>query len=165
MVPHLRLAPASAPLGADSHDGHLIRVVLADDHGLMLRTLRQLLDGDAGLRVVAEATDQAQAIGLTRHRRPHVLVLDLRLRGGSSLELIAALREQVPETRVVVTTMERGPAFARLAFAAGAAGFVVKDRADRELVEAVRTAAGGGRYAGPHAGGLVCGSHERVESV
>jgi DNA-binding NarL/FixJ family response regulator len=148
MVQHLRLAPASARGDAGS-DGRPVLVVLADDHQLMRHSLRKLLDGDVGVRVIAEATDQAQAIRLVQDRRPHVLVLDLRLRGGSSLETVAALREQAPDTRVVVTTMEGSPAFAQRAFEAGAAGFVAKDLADSELLDAVRTAAGGGRYAGP----------------
>lgn len=155
MVPRLRLAPASALPGADDRDGRPIRVVLADDHELMRRSLRQLLDGDAGLRVVAEASDQAQAIRITHDWRPHVLVLDLRLQGGSSLQTVAALREQAPDTRVVVTTMEVSPAFAQRAFEVGAVGFVAKDLADSELVDAVRTAAGGGRYAGPRAAHLL----------
>jgi len=148
MVTYLRLAPAATRTEALS-DAPSIRVVLADDHELMRHSLRQLLDGDAGVQVVAEASDQAQAIKLSHDRRPHVLVLDLRLQGGSSLETLAVLRGQAPDTRVVITTMEISPAFAQRAFEVGAAGFVAKDLADSELIDAVRTVAGGGRYAGP----------------
>lgn len=121
----------------------------------MRRSLRGLLDGAADVRVVGEAGDQAEAIRLVREHGPSVLVLDLRLRGGSSVETIARLREHTPgapgapRTRIVVTTMECSPAFAHRAFQAGASGFVIKDLADVELVEAVRSAARGERYAGP----------------
>lgn len=149
MFSHLRPVPEARD-SAPSRESRLIRVVLADDHKLMRRSLRQLLDGAPDVQVVAEVEDQDGAIGLVRDLRPHVLVLDLRLPGGrSSVETITILRASVPATRVVVVTMESSPAFARHAFAVGAVGFVAKDLADVELVEAVRTAADGGRYAGP----------------
>ena len=77
---------------------------------------------------------------------PHVLVLDLRLPNGSSIEMIRQLRKQFPDTAVVVLTMEDSPLFARAAIDAGAIGFVLKDRADTELVSAVRLASRGDEY-------------------
>lgn len=147
MVNYLRLAPAIEQ--ARSRRRTPIRVVLGEDHALMSRSLRQLLDIEDDVCVIAEAADQDSAVRLVLDHRPCVLVLDLRLPGGSSLETVRRLRVSAPETRIVVMTMEASPAFARGAFAAGAAGFVAKELADNELVEAVRTAADGGRYAGP----------------
>lgn len=149
MDPHLRLASASACDGTRSRSPRSIRVVLADDHELMRGSLRQLLDGADDMHVIAEAGDQDAAVSAVRDHRPHVLVLDLRLPGGSSMETVLALHDSAPETRIIVMTMESSPAYAQRAFAAGAAGFVAKDLADDELVTAVRTAADGGRYAGP----------------
>jgi two-component system response regulator NreC len=81
-----------------------------------------------------------------------VLILDLNMPGGSGLELIPRLREEAPETRIVVLTMQRDPAFARQALSAGAVGYVLKDAADGELVLAVRLAANGETYLNPQLG-------------
>ncbi|MCW3018258.1 MAG: two component transcriptional regulator, LuxR family [Solirubrobacterales bacterium] len=139
MAAHLHLAERSDddPVVTDEP----IRVVLADDHALVRRSLRMLLDGEDGVEVIAEAADIA---GVTRdvlRRQPHVLVLDLNMPGGSSIEAISRLRERAPDTKIVVMTMEENPVFAQRAFAAGALGFVAKDLADGELAQAVRAAA------------------------
>ena len=150
MATHLRLASASSTRqdGPSPSRAEPIRVILADDHELMRLSLRRLLEGEADIRVIGEATELSCAVRLTRERRPCVLLLDLRLPGGSSIETIADLRKSIPSTQIVVMTMEANPAFAHCAFTAGAAGYVSKDLADDELLEAVRTAAVGGRYAG-----------------
>ena len=93
----------------------------------MRRSLRLLLDGEEGIEVIAEADDLA---AVTRHvhaHEPHVLVLDLSMPDGSSIEAISRLRERAPDTQIVVMTMEDNPVFAQRAFAAGALGFVAKD--------------------------------------
>ncbi len=142
--------------GRVSRRGHprgSILVVLADDHAAMRRNLKALLDGEQDIKVVAEAGDLAAAARQVREHVPHVLVLDLRLRdesaeglGGSGLELTALVRSQMPSTQVVVVTMQENEAFVNKAAAAGAVGFVRKDLAETELVDAVRAAARGERY-------------------
>lgn len=127
-----------------------IRVVLADDHALVRRSLRLLLDGEDGLAVVAEAGDLSSVLRHVHGHVPNVLVLDLQMPGGSSIEAIRRLREQVPGTEIVVLTMEQSPAFAQRAIDAGAVGFVLKDRADTELPAAVRRAVRGEEYVSPH---------------
>jgi two-component system response regulator NreC len=87
-----------------------------------------------------------------RGHHPDVLLLDLNMPGGSGLDLIPRLLEQAPETRIVVLTMQRDPAFARHALRAGAVGYVLKDAADGELVLAVRLAARGQTYLNPQLG-------------
>jgi two-component system response regulator NreC len=89
---------------------------------------------------------------LARAHRPSVLVLDLNMPGGSSLDAIPRLGEQAPETAVVVLTMQDDPAFARRALQAGARGFVLKEAADEELLEAIRLAAAGDTYLNPRLG-------------
>ncbi len=150
MTAHLYLA--RAPGGAECPDRATapIRVVLADDHALVRRSLRLLLDGDDDVDVVAEACDIASVVRHVHGHAPHVLVLDLEMPGGSSIEAIRRLREQVPETEIVVLTMEQSPAFAQRALDTGAVGFVMKDRADTELPEAVRRAVRGEEYVSPH---------------
>lgn len=126
-----------------------IRLVLADDHAIVRRTLRLLLDGEQDLDVIAEAVDLPAVMRHVSRDAPHVLVLDLRLPNGSSIEMIRQLRRRFPQTQVVVLTMEDSPLFAQHAIDAGAIGFVLKDRADTELVAAVRLASRGEEYVSP----------------
>ncbi|HET8952972.1 MAG TPA: response regulator transcription factor [Solirubrobacteraceae bacterium] len=130
----------------------LIRVVIADDHAVVRSGLRLLLDSQDGLEVVAEAGDVPTALQVIRAHRPTVAVLDLNMPGGSSLEAIPALRESTPETAIVVLTMQDDPAFAREALQGGALGFVLKEAADEELLEAVKLAARGETYLNPRLG-------------
>jgi two-component system, NarL family, response regulator NreC len=120
-----------------------IRVVVADKHPAMRRSLRLLLDGEPDMQVVAEAADLATVVAQVHRHRPPVLVLDLGIDNGSSIEAIGRLRREVPRSEIVVLTMEESPVFERRAINAGAIGFVIKDRAGGELSEAVRSAARG----------------------
>jgi two-component system response regulator NreC len=151
MSAHLHLAPSPSETDPNPPVPAPVDVVLADDHALMRRSLRLVLDGEEGVRVIAEAEDMAAAVRHVHDDKPHVLVLDLRMPGGSIVETIGRLRERAPDTQVVVLTMDDNPAFAQRALAAGALGFVLKDRADNELAQAVRAAARGEEYVTPHA--------------
>jgi two-component system response regulator NreC len=129
-----------------------ITVVLADDHAVVRKGLRLLLDSEPGMRVVAEAGTVQDAIRMARAHRPAVLVLDLNMPGGSSLEAIPVLGDDVPQTAIVVLTMQNDPSFARQALQAGALGFVLKEAADDELLGAIRLAAEGETYLNPRLG-------------
>jgi two-component system, NarL family, response regulator NreC len=146
---HLRLATAPISTSAAAADAATIRVVLADDHALMRRTLCLLLDGEDDIEVVGESADLRSLVPRVDGYRPHVLVLDLGMPDGSSSETIRQLRERAPETQIVIVTMEENPVFAQRALVAGALGFVLKDRADEELAEAIRLAARGEQYLSP----------------
>ena len=126
-----------------------VRVVLADDHPLMRNSLRQLLDHEQDVEVIAEADDLESVLRRVREYRPHVLVLDLTLSRGSASEAIGQLRDRAPATEIVVLTMEDDPVFVQRAFIAGAVGFVLKDLADSELPQAIRAAARGEEYISP----------------
>ena len=95
-----------------------IRVVIADDHSVVLRGLRQILDVDGEFEVVAEARDLDSARRYVRGHRPDVLVLDLNMPGGSSLDGIPEIRAESPDTQIVVLTMQDEPAYARRALSA-----------------------------------------------
>ncbi len=123
-----------------------VTVVLADDHPLARRSLRRLLEGSEDIAVVAEAADLALTAQHLVAHNPDVLVLDLNMPDGSSLDLIRDLTEQMPRTQVVVVSVEDTLGFAHRALAIGAAGYVLKERADSELADAVRAAAHGVRY-------------------
>lgn len=118
----------------------------------MRRNLKLLLDAEQDMEVIAEADDLATAMRQVRAHRPGVLVLDLRLPEGSTIEAIGRLREGSPQTAVVVVTMLHSRPVAAEAFDAGALGFVLKDTADAELAEAVRRAACGERFSSPRLG-------------
>jgi two-component system response regulator NreC len=131
----------------------MTRIVLADDHAVVRSGLRLLLDRAEGFEVVAEAGDADAAVRSTLGHKPDVLVLDLNMPGElTSLEAIPRISEVSPNTRVVVLTMQEDPEFARRALRAGAAGYVLKEAADDELVEAVRRAAAGETYLTPRLG-------------
>jgi two-component system, NarL family, response regulator NreC len=132
-----------------------IRIVLADDHGVVRSGLRLLLDSETDFEVVAEASNVEDARRYVHGHRPRVLVLDLNMPGGSSLEAIPVIREESPDTHIVVLTMQNEPAFAREALGAGALGYVLKEAADEELVEAVRRAAAGESYLNPRLGARI----------
>ena len=126
-----------------------IQLVVADDHHVVRRALRLWLESENDVEVIAEAGDVPTAIRHVKRHLPHVLLLDLRMPNGSSIEAIRRLREEVPETQIVVATMEESPLFARQALDAGAIGYVLKDNADTELQTAVRSAARGETYVSP----------------
>jgi two-component system, NarL family, response regulator NreC len=132
-----------------------IRVVIADDHAVVRRGLRQVLDAEEGFEVVAEASDLDWARRYVLGHHPDVLVLDLNLPGGLSLGAISALRASFPNTQIVVLTMEDEPRYACEALSSGALGYVLKEAADSELVEAVRRAAAGDTYLNPRLGARV----------
>ena len=103
-----------------------IRVLLADDHPGMLASLRWLLDRELDVDVVGEECDLHSLTDDVLEQHPDVLVLDLSLPGGSSLETIGRLREQAPQTEVVVLTMQDNPAIAQRALSVGASGYVTQ---------------------------------------
>jgi two-component system response regulator NreC len=132
-----------------------IRIVIADDHAIVRRGLRQLLDSEEGFEVVAEAQDVDSTRRYLRGHHPEVLVLDLNMPGESSLEAVPKLRAEFPETQIVVLTMNNEPAYARTALRSGVLGYVLKESADAELIEAVRAAVAGERYLNPRLGAKV----------
>ena len=129
-----------------------ISIVLADDHTVVRRALRVLLEEEPGFEVVAEAEDAEGAIRYLRGHKPDVLILDLNMPGRPSLEAIPEMREASPGTKIVVLTMQKEPAFARQALQLGVLGYVLKEAADDELVQAVRSAAAGNTYLQPALG-------------
>lgn len=127
-------------------------IVLADDHTVVRNALRLLLDAESDFEVVAEAGDADTAVRYVRGHKPTVLILDLNMPGRFSLDAVADIHTASPETEIVVLTMQSEPAFARRALQAGVRGYVLKEAADAELVQAVRSAAAGDTYLQPALG-------------
>jgi two-component system response regulator NreC len=136
--------------GGGSEDA--ITIVIADDHQIVRAGLRMLLDAEEDMRVLAEASDLPSAERRVVAHEPRVLLLDLHMPGEPSLPAIPRIRERCPATAIVVLTMQGDPAFAREALQAGALGYVLKESAGAELVQAVRLAASGRTYLAPELG-------------
>lgn len=120
--------------------------MLADDHAVLRGGLRLLLEAEPGLEVVAEAGDAAGARHCVRRHHPDVLVLDVNMPGGSVLELIPALRGEAPGTQIVMLTMQSDLPLVERTRRGGALGYVLKEQAAGDLVEAIRRAAAGEAY-------------------
>lgn len=122
------------------------KILIADDHTVMRAGLRLLLEQQSDMQVVGECGSHSDVLDwLASHPGvADVVTLDLTMPGGSPAALIEDIVRGSPKTRVVVLTMHDDPSYARMAFAAGASGYVVKSAADVELVSAIRMAASGG---------------------
>ena len=137
-------------------DDGLITIVLADDHAVVRSGLRMVLERAGGFEVVSEAGDADSALRTVLGHKPRILVLDLNMPGElTSLDAIPRVQEVPPTPRVVVLTWLVDPAVARRARRAGAAGYVLKEAADDELVDAVRRVAEGGTYLNPRLGAIL----------
>jgi two-component system response regulator NreC len=132
----------------------VITVLLCDGHPLVRGGLRMILE-DAAFEVVGEAASADEAAGLAPALRPQVVVMDVEPPGATSVAAIRKILQGCPETAVLVVTAEDGVGVLRAAFLAGATGYVVKAATPSELVDAVQTLAGGGRYVHPTAGAAV----------
>jgi two-component system response regulator NreC len=130
-----------------------VTIVVADDHAVVRAGLRALLERAGEFAVLSEVGDAEAAVRSVLGHKPDVLVLDLNMPGElSSLEAIPKVAAASPNTRVVVLTMHDDPQTARRALRAGAAGYVLKDAGDDELVAAIRQVASGGTYLNPSIG-------------
>ncbi|ESP97183.1 Two-component system response regulator [Streptomyces sp. GBA 94-10 4N24] len=127
----------SGVMGAEG-PGKSVRVLLAEDQGMMRGALALLLGMEPDLEVVAQVGSGDEVLSAAREQRPDVALLDIEMPGLSGLEAAALLRDQVPGCRVLMVTTFGRPGYLRRAMDAGAAGFVVKDGPVDELAEAVR---------------------------
>ncbi|MEW2163811.1 response regulator transcription factor [Streptomyces sp. NPDC007084] len=122
----------------DHRPAKSIRVLLAEDQGMMRGALALLLGMEADIEVVAQLSAGDEIVDTALVSRPDVALLDIELPGMSGLDAAAALREQVPDCRVLILTTFGRPGYLRRAMEAGAAGFLVKDGPVEELAQAVR---------------------------
>jgi two-component system response regulator NreC len=132
-----------------------IRVLIVDDHPVVRSGLRRVLESVADIEVVGEAEDAKQAVFETRAQKPDVILMDVVMPGASGIEAIPDVLHDAPDAKVLILSMQDDPNYVRQAFAAGAAGYVLKEAADTDLVAAVREVATGGRYVHPTLGALI----------
>ncbi len=129
-----------------------IRVLIVDDHAVVRSGLRRVLDAEPDIEAVAEAADADRAVFEAIEHKPDVVLLDVTMPGKSGIEGIPALLQAAPETKVLMLSMQDDPHYLREAFEAGARGYVLKEAADTEVVDAVRAVAAGERYVHPALG-------------
>ena len=120
-----------------------ITVLLVDDHALVRRGFRLMLEDDPEITIVAEAGDGADAVKLARELRPRVVVMDCALPGMSGMDATKQIRQQWPDIAVLMLTMHSEDTWVRLALEAGANGYILKSAVDLDLIEAVRKVAEG----------------------
>ena len=123
-----------------------------DDHAVVRSGLRMLIDAEDGLETVAEAGNTRDAIFEVRKHKPDIVLMDVVLPDRSGIEATPDVLKEAPDARVLVLSMEDDPSYVREAFAAGAYGYVLKEAADSELVEALKQVAAGERYVHPALG-------------
>jgi two-component system response regulator NreC len=126
-----------------------IRVLVVDDHAVVRTGLRRVLDAEPDIETVGEAPNAERAVFEAMAHKPDVVLMDVVMPGKSGIEIIPTLQQNAPQAKVLVLSMQDDPRYLREAFAAGASGYVLKEAADTEVVDAVRAVAAGERYVHP----------------
>jgi len=129
-----------------------IRVVIVDDHAVVRSGLKRILEAEPDIEVVADAGTVREAIFELRVTEPDVILLDVVMPVKSGIEGAQELLKEAPQAKLLFLSMQDDPSYVREAFAAGASGYVLKEAADAEVVQAVREVASGGRYVHPALG-------------
>lgn len=128
---------------------NMIRIVIADDHAIVREGLKRIVLAAPGLEVAGEAGDGAQVMQLVRNLEFELLTLDLSMPGRSGIELIKLVRAERPKLRILVLSMHQEMQYAVRAIKAGANGYLTKESAPDQLVQAIRRIAGGGAFVTP----------------
>jgi len=140
------------------------RIFLADDHETVREGLKLLLNAQADMEVVGEAGDGAAAVERVGHLKPDIIVLDVSMPGMNGLKAAEALRQCSPEVKVLTLTRHSDDGYLHQLLRAGAAGYVLKQSRPEELLHAIRSVVGGGRYLDPAVAGKVMSGYRRRHS-
>jgi DNA-binding NarL/FixJ family response regulator len=126
-----------------------IRILLADDHGLVRKGLRLLVESQEGMEVVAEASDGREAVRLAAEWLPDIAILDIAMPNLNGIEATAQIVKSGADVRVVILSMHSDESYVVRALDAGARGYLLKDSAEDDLVQAIHTVAEGRPYFSP----------------
>jgi two-component system response regulator NreC len=129
-----------------------IRVLVVDDHAVVRAGLRRVLDAEHDIETVGEAPNAERAVFEMLETKPDVVLMDVVMPGKSGIEGLPALLQAAPGMRVLMLSMQDDPRYVREAFEAGASGYVLKEAADTDVVDAVRAVAAGEQYVHPALG-------------
>jgi DNA-binding NarL/FixJ family response regulator len=132
-----------------------IRILIADDHGIVAEGLKHLIEAQSDMEVVALVGDGREAVQQAREVQPDVVLMDLSMPELNGADATRAILERDPKCRVIVLSMYAQREYVRRALKAGAAGYVVKRSAAKEVVEAIRTVHAGQRYLSPRVADVV----------
>jgi len=138
-----------------------IRILIADDHAIIRRGLRTLLEHEPGLEVVAEACDGREAVAIARRERPQVVILDISMPNLNGIEAARQIAEVLPEAQVVILTVQADEAYLLSALKAGARGYVLKSSAESEVVDAVRAVSQGKAFFSPKMSRMIADDYTR----
>jgi len=139
-----------------------MRVLIADDHGIVRSGLRLLLERQADIEVVAEAADGAEARELAIRERPELAILDLKMPKLTGLQAAREIRAQLPETKILILSMHDDERYVAEALEAGASAYVVKTQADTDLVAAIRAVERGESFPAPSPAGELTPREEEI---
>jgi DNA-binding NarL/FixJ family response regulator len=128
-----------------------VRILIADDHGIVRSGLKLLLDRQSDIEVVAEAEDGVEAVEKVIAEKPDVAILDVSMPRMTGLQATHEIKKQAPDTQVLILSMHDDERYLFEALRAGAAGYVLKRAADQDLLDAVRAAARGEPFLTPSA--------------
>ena len=126
-----------------------LRVLLADDHGIVRRGLRSLLESEPGLTVAAEAADGLEALKMCDEHRPDILIVDIGMPKLNGIDVAARAQKLAHPPRVIILSMHSDESYIIRALAAGARAYLLKDATDEDLLPAVRAVAAGKPYFSP----------------
>ena len=132
-----------------------IRVLIADDHKIMLAGLRSLLEKQTDFEVVAEAENGRKAVQMAQGAKPDIVVMDVSMPDLNGIEATTQIVESLPETRVIALSMHSDKRFVMGMLRAGASGYLLKDCASQELANAIQQVAGGKKYLSPEITGVI----------
>jgi two-component system response regulator NreC len=144
--------------------GQPVRVIIADDHGIVRDGVRAVLEREAGeFEVVAETADVPDTVRAVTEHKPDLLTLDLTMPGGSSLAALPSCFIAHPDLAVAILTMREDPEYARQALRAGARSYVLKEAEPAELLQAFRTAVAGDTYLHPRLGAQMAAAEQTTD--
>lgn len=145
-----------------------VRVLVVDDHAVVREGIRRVLTTETGFEVVGEAADAEEGMALAKAHRPDVVLLDIKMPGETGLELTARLRDEVPESRVLILSMFDHGEYVLEAVRNGAHGYVLKDASPHELRDAARAVSQGREFfsldAARRMGAAIRDQHEQMRT-
>jgi two-component system, NarL family, invasion response regulator UvrY len=142
----------------------MIKILIADDHAIVRQGLRQIVSADKQMKIVGEVQNGTELLQLLRKEPVDVVILDISMPGRNGLEILKDLKRDFPMLPVIVLSMYSEDQYAVRSLRAGAAGYMTKESAPEELVEAIRKAFQGGKYISPHVAELLAEYIETKET-
>lgn len=143
----------------------VVTVIIADDHPIFRKGLREVIDADPTLRVLAETADGESASAAIAEHRPDIAVLDVDMPGRDGFEVTRAIRDQRLPTEVIFLTMHKAARFLNTALDAGVKGYVLKEGAVTDIIGGIKAVKAGQHYISPALSSLLVGRTRRVEKL